>query len=1282
MQSSPSPQLTSIVSISYYDDKYKSKNDAIAWSNDACSYRSACFRLLAALLPAKDELTIAYLEGAGLEKLKQKYKNDVELEYHVDQLKAAVLSEAKWNNDEDDVSKPRSFERHMSKNTKPCPSFYNNNFYYLVSLSTEEKYTTSLTKHYAARYCIQGIEDMISDRWCKETHCYHFEALNGIHHWEDSRIDFFKVEMSNRSEGKVYSDLRIKTIVHIMVKKKWGYGFLTSIIVRRSDDKEYEFNYADLPRLGLNDVEDMYLLQFQDKLHHLPLEFVNNALLLFIRRVVIQNRVEDIQLVVEIFQQTLNLTKPIMFFEEIDQKIPFTMSETYKGVVYLNQHNIKSFMKFSEVKKFCDGTLMKIRDNLIDMVNTNKLGKGLEKGLTALFRLLEQDPTSKSLILILLSLLSRKEATKPKGRSLLAFPVRDASSRSVISLKAHGIKALIPSALVLEGPRSKGLMAEIRDAVWECGENKSPGLTDTQLEFNRHYGVLIGPDFCFWVLVIFYTHKLIGSVYKVITKILANAWPRKKKQALIFKVDFAKAYDSVRWDYLLDVLQAFRFGPNWCKWIRGIFSSAMASILVNGSPTSEFPAVTKESLKGFSFKGRSFISHLCYADDFVLYRGYWIDDNLCASLIGCAVMQTPFKYLGVTVGENMSRHTAWTFSFSEPIMGSYRTKEDDVAKISTSVFITNFPESFSAKELFHSCKQYGHVVDSFIPTKRSKSGVPAGGLDDGVCCLGYDGICYSGSYKLFCDNVAVGSWFSQIKQAFMDFVTEGKIAWVEIEGILFKLWSGNTFKRIAANMGVLLDVDVKRRCVSIRTAYALNTEVSYSGDSDVEEVSDTLFEKDGQSLLAHSTEGMMRSSMHMEEGGRIDNVENLNDCNMEEANVIFSGGSILSLLDELVKVGQVMGYNMDVYKSNMAEVFYYKERRKGNWVGILCVVGPKIFCKSKLTLFRLLRYGSRCVASNIWLVLLMIAVYALHDFKDKQLLWDYLTREIGKWKGEVVIMGDFNEVRYKSDRFGSVFNVQGANMFNSFITNAGLVEVSLGGSSFTWCHKSANKEVVNKRAEIVNNLQSIDKLHSLETAQKVKVKWSVEGDENSNRQILDAVIFNEVLSGCKKASWVNWKKVLAPKERGGLGVSSLYALNRGLMFKWVWRFYTQDSSLWARVIKTIHGDDGKMGAIARAGSKSCWMNIDWVNITSFWEEDMWSECGMLKNGYPRIYALESSKSITVGMKVAQPSLAFSFRRAPRSGGGTRTIREFDCLVKRMPQQMWCRSVSGGRGTTF
>lgn len=43
-------------------------------------------------------------------------------------------------------------------------------------------------------------------------------------------------------------------------------------------------------------------------------------------------------------------------------------------------------------------------------------------------------------------------------------------------------------------------------------------------------------------------------------------------------------------------------------------------------------------------------------------------------------------------------------------------------RISTSVYVTNFPESVTAKELFQACKQYGHVVDSFVPNKKSKTG--------------------------------------------------------------------------------------------------------------------------------------------------------------------------------------------------------------------------------------------------------------------------------------------------------------------------------------------------------------------------------------------------------------------------------------------------------------------------------------------------------------------------------------------------------------------------------
>ncbi|GJU71160.1 RNA-directed DNA polymerase, eukaryota, partial [Tanacetum coccineum] len=93
---------------------------------------------------------------------------------------------------------------------------------------------------------------------------------------------------------------------------------------------------------------------------------------------------------------------------------------------------------------------------------------------------------------------------------------------------------------------------------------------------------------------------------------------------------------------------------------------------------------------------------------------------------------------------------------------------------------------------------------------------------------------------------------------------------------------------------------------------------------------------------------------------------------------------------------------------------------------------------------------------GVWLLndidLMIIAVYAPHDPRDKRMLWDYLAHVINQWQGEVVIMGDFNEVRVKSDRFGTNFNVLGANIFNSFINSTGLEEVHLGGSAFTWCH--------------------------------------------------------------------------------------------------------------------------------------------------------------------------------------------------------------------------------------
>jgi len=54
------------------------------------------------------------------------------------------------------------------------------------------------------------------------------------------------------------------------------------------------------------------------------------------------------------------------------------------------------------------------------------------------------------------------------------------------------------------------------------------------------------------------------------------------------KVDFEKAYDLVRWEYLYDMLHKLGFHSKWIRWIRGCMESATVSVLVNGSPTEEF----------------------------------------------------------------------------------------------------------------------------------------------------------------------------------------------------------------------------------------------------------------------------------------------------------------------------------------------------------------------------------------------------------------------------------------------------------------------------------------------------------------------------------------------------------------------------------------------------------------------------------------------------------------------------------------------------------------------
>ncbi|GJT98617.1 hypothetical protein Tco_1094135 [Tanacetum coccineum] len=163
----------------------------------------------------------------------------------------------------------------------------------------------------------------------------------------------------------------------ILVDKQFGYRYLKEIVVRRADQKEYTFREADFSILHLNDIEHMFLLYVQHKLHNLTSDDIVDlmiALRMFTRRIVVKRRVEDVQLGVESYQQKLNITRPQTTFDGISCKEPFTIVYDPKGVVYLNKRNLKRLIRVDELYKFCDGTLKSVRDILHDMLNNFVLG--------------------------------------------------------------------------------------------------------------------------------------------------------------------------------------------------------------------------------------------------------------------------------------------------------------------------------------------------------------------------------------------------------------------------------------------------------------------------------------------------------------------------------------------------------------------------------------------------------------------------------------------------------------------------------------------------------------------------------------------------------------------------------------------------------------------------------------------------------------------------------------------------------------------------------------------
>ncbi|KAM0854466.1 hypothetical protein ACQ4PT_050425 [Festuca glaucescens] len=68
----------------------------------------------------------------------------------------------------------------------------------------------------------------------------------------------------------------------------------------------------------------------------------------------------------------------------------------------------------------------------------------------------------------------------------------------------------------------------------------------------------------------------------VFVRAQARLFRQKKMPALLLKLDLQKAFDSISWEFLLEVLEAKGFGQKWRDWIACLLFTASTSIIVNG----------------------------------------------------------------------------------------------------------------------------------------------------------------------------------------------------------------------------------------------------------------------------------------------------------------------------------------------------------------------------------------------------------------------------------------------------------------------------------------------------------------------------------------------------------------------------------------------------------------------------------------------------------------------------------------------------------------------------
>ncbi|GKB22212.1 hypothetical protein Tco_0856135 [Tanacetum coccineum] len=258
----------------------------------------------------KTTLTQANFEGQAYEVVKAFYPDVVHLQFQMEECHKMFTDQINWTNPEGDQVR-------VDVN-QPLPLGSNP--------------ALSISKMKAASYPDFGLELLVPEQmWIDDVCTYDISSKYGISH----------------------------CVVRIKAYSRYGYDYLSEIVLRRADFQEHTIAEKDFKNLYPSDFEDLNLLLLQGYLDHLP--GLDKRML-----------------------STLNLTKPGWDATGYEFKHDYTIIDSPRAVILPVTNNERKIMRFNEIYKFSDGTLTRILEALDYKVREFKI-KQLNPGMNTCF---------------------------------------------------------------------------------------------------------------------------------------------------------------------------------------------------------------------------------------------------------------------------------------------------------------------------------------------------------------------------------------------------------------------------------------------------------------------------------------------------------------------------------------------------------------------------------------------------------------------------------------------------------------------------------------------------------------------------------------------------------------------------------------------------------------------------------------------------------------------------------------------------------------------------------